>query len=232
MPRLILCAALLSAAAQAQQIPDRDYLPAVTQPLHAVGTGPAVCVDEAHANFHTLGERLFAFGALLRRDGYRVTANKLAFGAAALQPCRVLVISNARVSGDASSAFTADEIAAVHTWVEDGGALLLIADHMPFGGAAARLAAAFDVEFSNGFAMREAVNRVRTFTGQPFRAPRAEALLVMPPDFIGLMPKEPWKFEADTPRFPVKGWLRGAVQKEGAGRAAFFGEAAMLDGTL
>ncbi|HSK41151.1 MAG TPA: hypothetical protein VK943_15400, partial [Arenibaculum sp.] len=51
------------------------------------------------------------------------------------------------------SAFTDEEIAAVKEWVEGGGSLLLIADHMPFPGAAEKLAAAFDVTLNNGFAV-------------------------------------------------------------------------------
>lgn len=50
------------------------------------------------------------------------------------------------------SAFTKEEIAALKNWVERGGSLLLIADHMPFPGAAGDLAKAFEVEFSNGYA--------------------------------------------------------------------------------
>jgi hypothetical protein len=81
--------------------------------------------------------------------------------------------------------------------VREGGSLLLIADHMPWGGAAERLAAAFGVLFSDGFALSETggglntfeagsglntdaavvtgqgagdmVSRVMTFTGQAFR---------------------------------------------------------------
>jgi hypothetical protein len=49
------------------------------------------------------------------------------------------------------SAFTASEIEAVRTWVENGGSLLLIADHAPFGSAAAALAETFGVRMNQGF---------------------------------------------------------------------------------
>ena len=52
-----------------------------------------------------------------------------------------------------SCAFTRSEIATVRKWVESGGSLFLIVDHMPFPGAAGDLARAFGVEFSNGFAV-------------------------------------------------------------------------------
>lgn len=266
----VLLAALLCTAfaAHAQQVPDRDYAPAIARPMYAPGKGPVVCVDEAHFNFHTLGDRFFAFGELLRRDGYRTQPGKSAFDAATLARCAVLVISNAQIS-DAEwdtypyptpSAFTPQEIAAVKKWVESGGALLLIADHMPLAGAAKALAAAFDVEFMDGFAMREqrgspdifrradrtlrdhaitrgrdageAVSSIRTFTGQAFRAPHAQPLLVFPAGYALLMPRTAWKFEEDTKIVPVEGWLQGAVQPVGKGRAAFFGEAAMFSAQL
>src|ERR1700730_4455160 len=48
------------------------------------------------------------------------------------------------------SAFTDPECDAVRDWVRDGGALLLIADHAPFGGAAENLAKRFNVDMSKG----------------------------------------------------------------------------------
>jgi hypothetical protein len=262
--------ALLSVApARAQQVPDRDYRPAIARPEYAHGKGPVVCVDEAHHNFHTLSERFWAFGELLRQDGFRVVPNTAVFGAAALGRCAVLVISNAQPSEaewdqypyPTPSAFTDTEISAVHRWVDQGGALLLIADHMPLAGAAARLAASFQVEFVDGFAMREpqsrepdifrtvdntlrnhvifrgrnaqeSVSAIRTFTGQAFLAPNAKALVVFPPGYVGLMPAKAWQFTADTRRVAVKGQLQGAAQDVGKGRAAFFGEAAMFSAQL
>jgi hypothetical protein len=165
MNRLACLALLLSASlpAVAQQVADRDFAPAIAAPAHAIGKGPVVCLDEAHHNFHTLDGRFHAFGALLRRDGYVVVPNRKAFDARSLSGCAVLVIANAQPS-DADwdtypvptpSAFLPAEIAAVHAWVEGGGRLLLIADHMPLAGAAKALAAAFDVAFTDGFAFAD-----------------------------------------------------------------------------
>jgi hypothetical protein len=143
----------------AQQVPDREFRPAVPRPAFAEGTGPRLCLDEAHHNFHTLDNRFWAFGELARRDGYRVRPLREPFTAAALSGCDLLVISNAQ-NGIAwpeqpqptPSAFAAVEIAAVRSWVERGGSLLLIADHQPLAGAARELAAAFGAEFIDGFA--------------------------------------------------------------------------------
>jgi hypothetical protein len=259
---------LWAADCAAQQVPDRDYQPPIERPRHAPGTGPMICVDEAHFNFHTLEGRFFAFGELLRRDGYRTRASTAKFSATALAACRVLVISNAQPSADGwnnypfptPSAFTDAEILAVRAWVEAGGSLLLIADHMPLAGAAAQLAAAFHVEFHDGFAQREpetdepdifstaagtlrdhavtrledgtALTAVRTFTGQAFRAPHATPLLVFPAGYVQFMPRKAWEFNRQTPRIPVAGWLQGAVLTQGKGRAGFFGEAAMFSAQL
>ena len=264
---LVLC---LARSAIAQQAPDREFRPPVSNPAYASGEGPVVCLDEAHSNFHTLDGRFWAFGELMRRDGYRVIPNRASFAADTLSACDVLVISNAQPGDEGwntypyptPSAFEADEIQAVHDWVAGGASLLLIADHMPLAGAAADLAAAFDVEFTNGFAVEtvegepdltpptlfrlsnetlrphavvrgrepgESVTSVRTFTGQAFQAPdSAEPLLVLPSNFITLMPRVAWQFDEETPRITTGGWLQGAVMPVGDGRAAFFGEAAMF----
>jgi hypothetical protein len=69
----------------------------------------------------------------------------------------VLVIANALGAeemddnGADASAFTEEECQAVQDWVKSGGALLLIADHAPFGGAAASLGSRFGIDMSKGF---------------------------------------------------------------------------------
>src|SRR5687768_5609802 len=51
-----------------------------------------------------------------------------------------------------ASAFSDAEIEAVYRWVNSGGSLLLIADHMPWAGAAEKLAMRFGVFINNGYA--------------------------------------------------------------------------------
>lgn len=147
----------------AQQVPDSAFRPPVPRPAFAAARGPALCLDEAHRNFHTLDNRFFAFGELARRDGFRVSPSRAPFSRDALGSCKVLVISNAEggngewntYPSPTPSAFTTQEIAAVRAWVEQGNALLLIADHMPLAGAASQLAAAFGVSFTDGFAVKQ-----------------------------------------------------------------------------
>ncbi len=266
--------ALLLAASRslpAQQVADADFHPTIAQPAYSSGRGPAVALDEAHYNFHTSTGRYQPFAELLRRDGYEVRANSRAFSAEVLRGVRVLVIANAlsernRMNGNATdwslptpSAFRPEEIAAVRDWVRGGGSLLLIADHMPFGGCAAELAAAFGVRFSNGFARDtlhpdplvfrrsdgslkpspvlegrgagERVDSIATFTGQAFLADSgvaAQPLLVFGASSIALLPDTAWVFHPDTRREAVGGRWQGALLTFGAGRVAFFGEAAMF----
>jgi hypothetical protein len=121
--------------------------------------GRLVLLDEAHNNYHTLAGRYRPFGDFLRSNGFVVKPSLAPLSASVLAGADVLTISNALNIQNVSiwslptpSAFTAAEVAAVKAWVETGGGLLLIADHMPFPGAAEELAVAFDVRFRNGFA--------------------------------------------------------------------------------
>jgi hypothetical protein len=163
----ILAGMAATHSAHGQQLPDTAFKPAIPRPAYATGAGPRLCLDEAHHNFHTLDNRFFVFGNLAKRDGYGVAPNRAKFTAASLAACEILVISNAQPS-DAEwntypyptpSAFTDAEIGAVRTWVNGGGRLLLIADHMPLAGAASKLALAFGARFTNGFAYPRAAWR-------------------------------------------------------------------------
>jgi len=159
----LVSAALLGATALgAQQVADSAFHPDVGPPAFAPGAGPRVALDQAHHDFHTVDGRYLSFARLLRADGFVVDGSDVPLTAGALADIDVLVIANALnerndLADDwtlpTPSAFTTEEIAAVSAWVEGGGALLLIADHMPFAGAAHDLAAAFGFDFANGFAL-------------------------------------------------------------------------------
>jgi len=165
------------APALAQQVPDTAYKPPIGKPAYAADKGPRVVIDGGHHNFHKVDGRYLPFATLLRRDGYRVSGSSSPFTADSLKAADVLVIANAlaAVNDEAGgnwslptpSAFTADEIATVQKWVEGGGALLLIVDHLPMPGAAGDLGRAFGVEFSNGFAGLKDENGIGpiTFSG-------------------------------------------------------------------
>jgi hypothetical protein len=145
--------AALALPAQAQQMTDPDFRPTVARPAYAAAA-PVVVIDGAHDNFHTVDGRYAPFAALLRADGYQVRGGTTRFDAGGLDGVDVLVIANAgAVHGEAtSSAFTESEGVALEAWVRNGGKLLLIADHAPFGTAAADLAARFGVGMGVGYA--------------------------------------------------------------------------------
>jgi hypothetical protein len=155
---LIIC--VTCGWAFAQQAPDPEFDISVENPAYKKD-GPRVMFDEAHHNFHTTEGRYKPFVDILMGDGYRVIRNRQPFTKATLSSFKILVISNALGAeehdeeGADSSAFTDEEIQAVHDWVKSGGALLLIADHAPFGGAAAALASRFGVEMSKGYTFDE-----------------------------------------------------------------------------
>ena len=153
------------------QVPDLEYQPPIVDPVFDIGTGPLVLIDEAHFNFHTAEGRYRTFAELLRRDGYVVRSSTAPFTAESLAAARILVISNALSEDDSEewvlpspSAFTAAEIDAVEAWVQRGGSLLLIADHMPFPGAAAALAERFGLLFMNGYARKPGAGNPMMFT--------------------------------------------------------------------
>jgi hypothetical protein len=259
---------LIAPPALAQQVPDTTFSPPVASPAFAPGTGPVVLIDEGHHNFHTLGGRFAPFARLVARDGFVTRPHAGPFTRAALDSARVLVVSNALAERNleawhlpVSPAFDTSEVRLVEGWVRDGGSLLLIADHLPFGGAAEDLAAAFGVLLSNGFAQDAAgqmnfmlrrsdgllhahpvtdgrgpgqrVDSVMVYTGEAFRTSvPVDTLLAMGPGSTLLLPEVAWQFSPLTPQIRADGMLVGAALTHGRGRVVVFGEAAMLTAQL
>lgn len=261
---------LLPAALTAQQVADTSFNPPIASPAHARGAGPVVVLDEAHHNFHTVAGRYRPWVMLMERDGFTVRANRAPFTRQSLAGARVLVIANALNAVNAPnrwrlpnpSAFTDDEIVEVREWVREGGALLLIADHMPFAGAAEKLALEFGAVFGNGYAadsaldtgaMRfrrgdgslaahpitdgrspaERVDSVTTFTGSAFRLlGGGTPLITLRAKTTLLLPVTAWVFSDSTPRVRSDGLLQGAALEFGRGRVVFLAEAAMLSAQL
>jgi uncharacterized protein (DUF2249 family) len=264
MLAVVMTVVLLGLSANAQQVADTAFKPPIPNPAYPAGTGPVVLLDEAHFNFHTAEGRYKPFADLLRRDGYDVKPSSSQFNKASLKSGQILVIANALAERNQSdwslptpSAFSDEEVEAVRDWVKGGGSLLLIADHMPFPGAAEKLAAAFGVRFTNGYALdekargpilfklsdgslkehqiikgrteAEKIDSVATFTGSAFQVDGdAQPLLILGPSVVSFMTSVAGEIKEDTPRVPVKGWYQGAVIRFGKGRVAVFGEAAMF----
>jgi hypothetical protein len=250
----------------AQQVPDTTYKFSFHQTAFQEGNGPVIYIDEAHHNFHTKNGGFYAFSRLLEQDGYVVKGlNKAITGIDLLEGCKILVIANALNEANVEdwviptpSAFSQEEISVLKQWVENGGSLLLIADHMPFAGAACELGKTFGFEFINGFAMTgegfwppsvfsvkngmltdspvsrglnayEKIDSVTTFTGSAFKAPAGSAnVLKFLPGQKSLQPDTAWRFSKNTPSQSLDGYSQGALLNFGKGKIAVFGEAAMF----
>lgn len=207
MLRPVALLLFLASGAAAQQVADSGFAPPIARPAFRGGAGPVILLDEAHHNFHTADGRYLAFARLAQRDGYVVRSNRERISPTTLTGARVLVIANALAERNAGgnwslptpAAFDSSEVAAIRSWVEAGGSLWLISDHMPFPGAVEPIAESFGILMSNGFAMdhggrgngimsysrragnladhaitrgrdaSERIDSVKVFTGQAFR---------------------------------------------------------------
>jgi hypothetical protein len=264
----LLTAILLTLPSAAQQVADTGYAPLIENPAYAGGKGPLVYIDEGHHNFHTRGERYLPFARLLERDGYKTEGYAGQFDPVRLSGCRILVISNALNEANVENwykpvfpAFTPEEIEIVRRWVEEGGSLFLIADHMPMGGAAAGMADAFGFGFTDGFAADtarggpalfcradatlgdnlitngrvagEKVDSIWSFTGQAFTLPKdASNVLTFNEKYLLLLSDTAWVFNHRTIFKPIKGWSQLAYKEYGRGRVVMSGEAAMFTAQL
>lgn len=260
--------AMVVATSAGQQVPDTGYAPLIEHPAYSRGQGPLVYIDEGHHNFHTRGDRYLPFARLLERDGYVTGGYAGRFFPDRLKECRILVISNALNEANVQnwhkpvySAFTADEVETVREWVEKGGSLFLIADHMPMGGAAAEMAAAFGFGFTDGFAADtaqpgpalfcradgtlednvltngrsagERIDSIYSFTGQAFTIPaEAGTVLTFNDKHLLLLSDTAWVFNDKTVYRPISGWSQLAFRDYGKGRVVMSGEAAMFSAQL
>ncbi|MFD2532373.1 hypothetical protein [Gracilimonas halophila] len=245
----------------AQQQPDMSFEFSITEPAYEKGAGPMLCIDSAHNNLHTLESGFSPFARVMREDGYKFKDVDYLLDEEVLPwECAVFIIVNPLHESNLGnwvlpnpSAFSEQEIANLNKWVEEGGSLFLIADHMPFAGAAYNLADSFGFRFRNGFATLakednqpdlfsiengrllkspvsgNEVTSVTTFTGSAFTYPEAAIpVLVFKRGDYSLEPEVAWQFDEDTKTVELGNYTQGAIMEYGAGKIAVFGEAAMF----
>jgi hypothetical protein len=142
----------------AQQVPDSAFHFPNPDPAFEPGSGPRVCIDGGHQNFHRIDGRYFAFAKLLQEDGYRVEEIRAEFTSESLGSCEVLVIANAAAAVNAEdrsyphpSAFSKEEISALLGRIQAGGGLFLVVDHAPWPGAAGDLAVLLGFSLFDGY---------------------------------------------------------------------------------
>lgn len=245
----------------AQQQVDHDFAPAMATPLYEKGKGPVLLIDGGHYNFHTLDDKFAPFGKVAEADGFVVRSHDGEITNSSLSVARILVIANALNEQNTDSwrqpvlpAFTPEEVEALRQWVWNGGRLFLIADHMPFPGAAADVAAAFGYTFYDGFALKGPdtkfdvfsygngmlkqtdlttrhgkLDSLVSFTGQAFKIPdSATSVMAFDAAYKVLMPEEAWQFSRDMKMLPAVGLSQLAYSRYGAGKVVVAGEAAMF----
>ncbi|MEX0313173.1 MAG: hypothetical protein AB3N18_03275 [Allomuricauda sp.] len=148
----LICYTLCIITSCTLQKPDKRYDITVTEPTF-VNKSPKVLYDEAHLNTHKANRTYKPFIDLIVNDGYVVSINKEKFSTKQLLNYDLLVICNAKSDKTQPrdiGAFTKKECKILNQWVNDGGSLLLIADHHPFGLANKSLALTFGVEMGCG----------------------------------------------------------------------------------
>lgn len=263
----LVLAVLLPLSSIAQQVADPNFDTKVARPAYKTN-GPKVLFDEAHNNFHTAGGRYKAFADLITNDGYQVTPNKDKFSADTLKGFDVLVISNPmgaaqmNMAEASNPAFTAEESDAVRDWVKKGGALLLIADHAPVGGATQILGERFGIDMSKQFTLDEQNYEKGTdnpgfiiYTRESGRladhpvtngrdaTERVNKIIAFtgqslkgPADSIAFMKLADTAQDRmpgpDSKPVSAAGRAQGILMRFGKGRAVFLGEAAMLSAQL
>lgn len=248
------------------QLADNSYNPIIENPAYPKGEGSLIYIDGGHRNFHTLDTRLFSTGRLLEQDGYRVQSFNEIVSLEKLEECDIFLIVNALNQNNVKnwvrpiySAFSSDEVNDIKNWVYSGGALFLIADHMPFPGAIDNLATQFGFEYEDGFARdtvgnadyfdrkskslinntitngrdsNESVDSILTFSGSAIKLPAdATPILQFDSTWVSYKPDAAWEFEGVKPS-SVNGYSQGAYKTFGKGRVIVFGEAMMFTAQL
>jgi hypothetical protein len=244
-----------------QQEPDNEYNPEINTPLFESGAGPLLVIDEGHFNFHTLGEKFAPFGNIAKRYGFNVRSASGRIDGNYLKDVKILVIANALNEKNRNSwqkpvhsAFTPQEIEHLRNWVLNGGRLFLIADHMPFAGAAADLAKQLGFTLYDGFAYSKPnqkfdvfsyangmltenklsnkqaqIDSIISFTGHAFKFPdSAISVITFSSEYKVLMPEVAWEFSKDMEMIPAGGLSQLAYMQFGSGRIVLAGEAAMF----
>lgn len=157
-----LLATFATAPALAQrQLPDLEFAFANDHPAYPADGGPVIALS-------TLNSPLVQRGGydpllkLARTDGFRAARVDGTLAEILAGKPDILVVINAYSRNfadfpamDPPSAYSDADIEAVRKWVSDGGSLLILADHAPFGGGSSKLASAFGFTFLNGHVAEE-----------------------------------------------------------------------------
>lgn len=151
------------ALAQRSQAVDRNWSFQNDSPAWQAGSGPQIIFSIKESDFIKTGLHE-PLAALARSDGFRTEESDPPLSPVTLQQGSILVLINPYLRSSyrdypamlPPSVYADEEIAGIRQWVGAGGALLVIADHAPYGGGSSALAEAFGFSFINGHAIEDA----------------------------------------------------------------------------
>ncbi len=268
LPILMLVLTLTQpVAVNAQQVADMGYTYKIKKPAYELGKGPIIGFDEAHNNEQTLKGTYFPFNKLLSQDGYNLKPVRERLTPGALKDVGIFVTVNAMYDPGnwnlpIRSVFKNDEIEVIFDWVNNGGSLFLITDHMPCSGSAHDLAAKFGFNLINGTAIRKdrkpekfskekhtlhasvitntpgaEIDSIMIWGGAAFIAPKnAEIISSLSDDYEVFLPSKTSDISfpiADTiPKISGSGLANGAFLKAGKGRVVVFVDGAAFTAQL
>lgn len=151
------------ALAQRSQAVDRNWSFQNDSPAWQTGSGPRIVFSTKDSDFIKTGLHE-PLAELARSDGFRTEQSEPPLLPLTLPQNSVLVLINPYLRDSyrdypamlPPSVYTEEEIEGIRHWVGAGGALLVIADHAPYGGGSSALAEAFGFSFINGHAIEDA----------------------------------------------------------------------------
>ena len=132
--------------------PDNEFDVSVSDPK-LKSTKPKVLFDEAHKNHHQIETTYNPFATLITNDGCSVKSIDKPIDNTALANTDVYIIATAMGKEDPGdkSPFAQNEVDLIEQWVKNGGSLLLITEHFPFGLAMSPVLNKFGVQVHNGY---------------------------------------------------------------------------------
>ena len=155
----------------AQQVIDSSFTFNVRNPAYNLNKGPMIYIDEYHNNDMSLNNRMFPLIEVLKNDGYQIKSFNEPISKLSLDKSKILIIIGALHKTNIDnwklptpSALSKNEIPELLEWIDEGGSLLLVADHMPFPGAISKLSSHLGIEWLNGFVIDSVNWGMSTFT--------------------------------------------------------------------
>lgn len=230
--------------------------------MYKQGTGSVITFDESHNNPHTLKGTYYAFNKLLIEDGYVLKRTRERLTASILKNTDIYITVNAIYDPadwdlPTQSAFTDDEINEIHEWVEKGGSLFLVTDHMPCPASVNKLAESFGFNIVNGFALRKrgapemfsrlgnnlhsnlitnaqggVIDSIRIWGGTGFIVPKeAEIISSLDENYTIYLPSKASEISYPSNTIPSisgLGLINGAFRSYGKGKVIVFGDSAQF----